>query len=145
MKSYVGIDGDKVGARIETLIILENLKGVADLSQKVRLAIEKTKSTIVSLGGKVIFAEGDSILAETEIGFSKQQCENLVRIFYDTTGCTASAGIGRTPLEAYLALKLAKCSARQRVVDYQEVSQNGESGRVYRVSEDIPGHLTPDT
>lgn len=125
MKTYIGIDGDRVGEKIEALVVARNLKGATDLSRKVKLAIEQIEKVILSSGGKVIFSGGDGILAEAE--FDKQQCNDLVRIFYDTTGCTASAGIGSTPVKAYLALKLAKGFNVERVVDYRSVSRDRDS------------------
>lgn len=121
MKVYIGIDGDRVGEKVEALIVAGNLKGVAALSRKVKSAIEKIESTIVSSGGKVIFSGGDSILAEMEL--DEQQCDNLVQMFHDITGCTASAGVGNTPIEAYLALKLAKGSDSERVIVFRSGSK----------------------
>ena len=121
MKVYIGIDGDKVGEKIEALIVAGNLQKVAALSRKVQFAIKKLEDAIISSGGRVIFSGGDSILAEIEL--DEQQCDNLVRMFHDITGCTASAGIGNTPIEAYLALKLAKGSDSEKVIVFRSGSK----------------------
>jgi nucleotidyltransferase/DNA polymerase involved in DNA repair len=120
MRSFLGIDGDRVGAQLEALIVTGDLRGAATLSENVGRAVEEIKQAVVSFGGTVIFAGADSILAETSAPADRKQCRHLGRIFFEITGCTASVGIGRTPVEAYLALKLAKARRGGAITDYAD-------------------------
>jgi hypothetical protein len=118
---YLGIDGDRIGTKIEGLVIMGDLEAVTDLSERIKLALNKVEEIILSSGqrSRVIFSAGDSILAEME--FDRELCEGLIELFAEISGCTASAGIGRTPADAYLALKLAKSQGGARVLTFGEL------------------------
>lgn len=120
MTTYIGLDGDKVGARLEAYIIAGDVQGAAELSKKVSQAVGRLEKLIEEHGGQVIFAGADSVLAMTSDHFGRQECEQLAQVFLDITGCTASIGIGRKPVEAYLALKLAKARNSGSVVTFIE-------------------------
>ena len=117
---FVGIDGDRIGARLEGLIITGAVGEAADFSRRVDLAVRGTAQLLESWGGRVLFAGGDSVLAEMESAVSEKQWKELTQLFQDATGCTASAGTGSSPVEAYLALKLAKVTQSGRVLHYQD-------------------------
>lgn len=121
MKVYCGIDGDKVGEKIEALIITGQLIEASELSRKVKSAVREIERMVQESGGEVIFAGGDSIFAKIE--FDEALCKNLIRIFEEITGCFASAGIGKTPTDAYLALKLAKSSGQGMIKAYGDLTK----------------------
>jgi GTP cyclohydrolase III len=124
MSTYFAIDGDKIGTKLEALIIAGQLKEAAELSRQVALAIIQIEQIITTSNGNPIFSGGDNLLAEVKL--NEGQCRDLVRLFNDITKCTASAGIGDTPREAYLALKLAKGSNTEELVDYRRVAWTDE-------------------
>ena len=109
MKVYFGIDGNKIGSRIELALITGDLAGVEQLSRNVAHAIQVIERKVVEAGGRVIFTGGDSLFAEIE--YDLDFCQELVNIFKQITGCEAAAGVGRTPSDAFLAVRLAKSKA----------------------------------
>jgi len=122
MTIFLAIDGDKVGAKLEVLLITEKLDQATLFSLKVTSAIGKMVELIEQQQGIIIFAGGDNIMAKfdelgdldtivNELGYSLNQ------IFFEVTGCTTSIGIGHRPRDAFLALKLAKGSDKSKLVD----------------------------
>lgn len=83
--------------------------GIARLSRDVTRAIQLIEERVVEAGARVIFTGGDSLFAEME--YDQDLCKELVDIFKQITGCEAAAGVGRTPLDTFLAVRLAKSSA----------------------------------
>lgn len=109
LKVYFGIDGNKIGSRVESALITGDLAGIERLSRDVTRAIQVIETRVVEAGGRVIFTGGDSVFAEME--YNQDLCKELVDIFKQMTGCEAAAGVGRTPLDTFLAVRLAKSSA----------------------------------
>jgi len=109
LKVYFGIDGNRIGNRVESALITGDLVGIERLSRNVTRAIQAIERKVVEAGGRVIFTGGDSLFAEME--YDHDFCEELVDIFRQITGCEAAAGVGRTPLDTFLAVRLAKSSA----------------------------------
>jgi len=116
MKFY-GFDGDRIGKRIETLLIKGEIIDIGKFSNDISTALERISETIVQQGGKVIFCGGDSIMFQGQ--FENTFCEELLALFLKLTGCTASMGIGASSTDAYLALKLAKAEGGGKMVYYQ--------------------------
>lgn len=109
MKVYFGIDGNRIGSRVESALITGDLAGIERLSRDVTRAIQVIERRIVEAGGRVVFTGGDSVFAEME--YDRDFCRELVDMFKQMTGCEAAAGVGRTPLDTFLAVRLAKSSA----------------------------------
>lgn len=109
LKVYFGIDGNRIGSRIESALITGDLAGIERLSRDVTRAIQLIEKRVVEAGARVIFIGGDSLFAEME--YDQDLCKELVDIFKQMTGCEAAAGVGRTPLDTFLAVRLAKSSA----------------------------------
>ncbi len=115
-KRVYGIDGDKVGARIEALLIQNSLEEIRAFSQRVTEAMEEIKRCIKSEQGDIIFCSGDSILFLGD--FEEEWCKQILQRFAELTGCTASMGIGENPQAAYLGLKLAKANGGGTLIYY---------------------------
>lgn len=109
MKVYLGLDGNRIGSHVESALILGDLAGIEQLSQKVTDAVQAIERRILCAGGRVVFVGGDSVFAEIE--YDLDFCQELLDDFYQVSGCKAAAGVGRTPLDAFLALRLAKSDA----------------------------------
>ena len=108
MKSevFVAIDGNQIGCHIERLLFTGRLEELSDYSLRITASVRSFVKSIEGLGGKVVMAGGDNVLASMpRDGVEKF----LSRIhFFATAELTFSTGIGDTPVEAYLALKYAK-------------------------------------
>jgi nucleotidyltransferase/DNA polymerase involved in DNA repair len=115
-KKVYGIDGDKIGAKIEALLIQNSLEEVREFSQRVAEAMEEIKRWVKSRQGDVIFCSGDSVLFLGD--FEEEWCEGILQRFAELTGCTASMGIGDNAQAAYLGLKLAKATGGGTLIYY---------------------------
>jgi GTP cyclohydrolase III len=120
MTLFLAVDGDKVGSRLEALIVAEELERVASFSLDVVKAIRKMTELIEQKHGILVFAGGDNLLAtfdeveSRDLDVEELGCA-LMRIFLEATNCTISIGIGCRPRDAFLALKLAKGSKTKLV------------------------------
>jgi len=107
---FVGIDGDATGGHIA-----RTMRNSADCGQEIKeqskrisTAIDDLRQKIVARCGKksILFATGDNILFSGKI--SASFIRSLLSTYQQKTQLTASAGIGRTPHQAAIALSLAK-------------------------------------
>lgn len=99
---FLAYDGDKVGRKLESLLINNNEFEIEAFANKVSQALGDLEMQLVEHNCKIIFASGDSVFARTEMEFN---ADDVTR---DYEEITFSLGIGETPLEAMLALKKAK-------------------------------------
>lgn len=114
---YIGLDGDSIGREIERNIINNNLQELRIFSYCITNAIEKIRNLVESKSGDVIFCGGDSILFSGR--FDEKFAQNIIDIFSNETKRTASVGIGNSPHETYLGLKLAKSYGGNRFVYFK--------------------------
>ncbi|MCA1601087.1 MAG: mCpol domain-containing protein [Acidobacteria bacterium] len=109
-KWFVGIDGDDTGAFIADVLrdSPDCLDEIKQRSRQIAEAVSEIKDLITKKCGKgsVLFATGDNILfyGKVSAGF----VTSLLDAYHERTNLTASAGVGRTPYQASVALKLAK-------------------------------------
>lgn len=123
---YLAADGDDVGNRLEYYMLVNEIQPLNRFSAKFQSAMSWLEEELTTkLGATIILCGGDTLLATLpsnccsmealeaiRIDFEKQQTEDTEDA-EDT--CTLSVGLGKTPREAYLALKLAKASGKNCV------------------------------
>ncbi|MDT3440475.1 mCpol domain-containing protein [Pseudofrankia sp. BMG5.37] len=109
---FVGIDGDGTGAYIagsmrDTEDCVDELK---DRSRQVGAAIDFVRAAVKKKYGKdsVVFCSGDNILFRVKGRVIRSDILDLLSKYHDMTQLTASAGVGRTPYQASIGLRLAK-------------------------------------
>jgi len=118
---FYGIDGDKVGSKVEYYLVENKVEELGNFSKNVINALESIKDIVINNDGKVIFCAGDSILFAGI--FNDEKCSKMLNIFLVATGCTASMGVGNTSLQTYLALKLAKVKGGGRIAYYHSIEE----------------------
>ena len=110
---YIGIDGDDIGAKLELFLLENNENKVKLLSQEVDLSISNIAQEIEEIGMQIIFCSGDSLLCKGE----QVSLDKLSRIIKKNgNGINFSAGVGCTIKNAYIALKYAKASGKNKLV-----------------------------
>lgn len=122
MTIFLSVDGDRVGAKLEALLITEKLEEATSFSVEVASATLRMTKLIEHKNGIIIFAGGDNLLAkfddsESTDSFIDEIKDALNKIFFEATNCTISIGLGNRPRDAYLALKLAKGSDKEKFID----------------------------
>ena len=110
---YYALDGDDTGKTLENLFTnTTDEKKFKKTSEGIKKAIATISSDIKKLTSKdaVIFEAGDDLLFKGH--FTMNELRNFQSIYTtETKGLTCSIGIGKTLLEVYLSLKLAKSQA----------------------------------
>lgn len=115
--SYVFLDGDDVGLKLEALLRAEHTQQATLLSQALREAVTILENLLSSHGGaRLLVFGGDDFLFQCDVDADPVQIAAEARaIFTATTGLTMSGGIGNTVNEALDNLKAAKDSGKDCV------------------------------
>ncbi len=109
---YLAYDGDKVGRKLENLLIDNDEARIEAYANEVWAALHALEKSLKERGCQIIFASGDSV-------FAKSNCEfNVDEIGRQYGDITFSLGVGKTPLEAMLALKKSKSKGFGLHVEY---------------------------
>jgi hypothetical protein len=120
MTTYISIDGNRIGGKVESYLIANDIEGLVRFSRGVEAARMVAEEHLRSIGATILFSSGDSVLAMTEEPCDEANGHELARRFRETAGCTAAVGIAHTLRDVYLAIKLAKAAEDITVVDYRE-------------------------
>ncbi|MBB0243674.1 mCpol domain-containing protein [Streptomyces alkaliphilus] len=113
-KWFLALDGDDIGRRLEFYMVSEDTAGLESFSNAFGEVVESLKFVVSeSPSVDVILQGGDSFLLSAPL-------EDLTRIISGVKGVVAetsftfSGGYGPSMKEAYLALKIAKSSGKNR-------------------------------
>lgn len=112
---YIAIDGDHVGARLEKYLLENDERELATFSQDLSSLLDELAEKLKREGYSIVYLGGDSLLAKKP-DFDLE----LVADEVQNTKITFSVGIGTSCHDAYIALKYAKASGRNRFVEYQD-------------------------
>jgi c-di-AMP phosphodiesterase-like protein len=121
---YVAIDGDDVGSQLEYFVIMNNIQELKKFSDNYNNAMSWLSKTIQHrLSAEIIFSGGDNLLLAVEEQFSLiDKLREINAEFSQKGNRTLSIGIGRSPREANVALKLAKVKGKNAVQHYTELT-----------------------
>lgn len=120
MITYISIDGNRIGGKVESYLIANDADGLVHFSRGVETARKAVEKHLRSIGATILFSSGDSVLAATEQPFLIATANELAQQFQAVAGSTAAVGIAHTLREVYLAIKLAKAADDIAIVDYRE-------------------------
>jgi hypothetical protein len=124
---YFGVDGDDTGKVLEGLFASNGSEAqFKEFSHRVRRAMKQVadRAEAPPLSGKVVFLSGDDLLFR---GSHDAEALRQIQQLYQaaTRGYTCSVGFGRTPREAYVALKMAKARpGKNSIVGLEEVRRS---------------------
>jgi GTP cyclohydrolase III len=121
---FIAVDGDNVGSHLEYFAITNNVEALKAFSQKFNSAMDWFEKELVnSFDVKVVFYGGDNLLASVSLDkFEKEILEKLRFEFFKRSDSTLSIGLGESPQQAYLALKLAKTNGKNAIREFSELS-----------------------
>jgi len=121
---FVAVDGDNVGSHLEYFAITNNVDALMGFSTKFNMAMDWLVGELINgFKARIIFMGGDNLLAKVLINQSGLELlEQLRNEFAKQAESTLSMGIGETPQQAYLALKLAKTGGKNVIKQYKELS-----------------------
>jgi GTP cyclohydrolase III len=114
---YLAVDGDDVGHRIEYFMLINEAESLASFSATFQSAMSWLKEELANeLGATIIMCGGDNLLASVPPDSCLTEIIERIRTdFAERVQSTLSIGLAKTPREAYLALKLAKASGKDRI------------------------------
>lgn len=117
MTVYLALDGDKVGAVLESLFVANDEAGLRLLSHRVSTTISKIEADLALHGFKTVMAEGDGLLARGESHHSNTQVANAAQLrFTAGTGIACSAALAPSLRAAFLGLKEAKAQGGDCII-----------------------------
>lgn len=122
---YFAADGDDVGHRLEYFMLRNESAKIIDFSKIFHEAMFWLEHELVkSFNAEIIFTGGDNILAlaRSEEDFYSV-IESIRSEFQKRADSTLSIGLGKTPREAYFALKLAKTSGKNCVCHFRDLEE----------------------
>ena len=121
---FIAIDGDDVGRKIELYIIDNRIEDLENFTHSLTKRLEWLANQLrYSLNVKIHLLGGDSILVSCKNQDRVPEILEELRIEFSCEGLpTISIGIGKTPREAYLALKYAKLREKNCVVVFEDIN-----------------------
>jgi GTP cyclohydrolase III len=124
--SYLAIDGDDVGRQLEYLILMNKREAVFEFSNTFKNAMNWLEARLVaSFEAEIVFTGGDNLLACFSADkMTSKDFEEIREQFAKKSASTLSIGIGKSPRQAYFALKLAKTSGKDCVRHFQELTDD---------------------
>lgn len=122
---YIIVDGDDIGRKITSCFIGNDEAGLAKISADMTAAVNKVASILQTAGFRVFFCAADGVVAATEANADSAALFDQVRVAAPE-GVTFSAGTGRTLQQAYVALMQAKCSGKDKHLDYGALNSPAE-------------------
>lgn len=118
MLSYLIIDGDDVGNKVEAHLLANDVDSFVASSKEIFVSIDKLVDSLNEIPGVcVVSAGGDSILARIDNPDIGSICDRLSDLQCPGQ-FTFSAGIGETLRESFVALRMAKAAGKRRAVTY---------------------------
>jgi len=102
---YLIIDGDDVGRELERYVLTQDLSGLQIFTELVTTLLNGIGTEAESLGGKVVWKAGDSLILE----FNNSNIKKITSLVKKLKEKVAfSMGSGNELRDAWVALKFAK-------------------------------------
>lgn len=112
---YLALDGDNIGSHLESYILHEDVKGLQDFTESFNSVLNSIVRKIRQDPEiEIILLGGDSLLITLPASRIKSVVD-LVTNETLKTDFTFSGGYGPSMRHAYLALKLAKASGKNKI------------------------------
>jgi hypothetical protein len=114
---YLIVDGDDIGRKITSYFITNDEARLTRISTDMTTAVGAISVVLQESGFRVFFCAADGVVAANPNQVDAEKLFERVRSLAPE-GITFSAGTGETLQQAYVALMQAKCSGKNRHLDY---------------------------
>lgn len=122
---FIAVDGDDVGHRLEYFMLINDQLSLSTFTATFSGSMSWLEERLRSdLDARIVFIGGDNLLAillDNGLVNFQETLEKIRLGFSEKAISTLSIGVGRSPREAYLALKLAKASGKNCIRRYEEL------------------------
>ena len=122
---YVSIDGNNIGRELERLMLGERLEELKIFSETMLQTISKIVRHVEEIGGEVIMAGGDNVLARMSESNANELSRWVAKL--KTDKISFSVGIGNNVKMAYLALKYAKVNGIDSFKECVAIANGGRN------------------
>lgn len=114
---FLAIDGDDVGRQLETYIVTNQVEHLTSFFQQFQASMKWLEIMLIdTYDANILFNGGDNLLATIAQNKFSLSSINMIRSqFSENAHRTLSIGIGTSPRNAFIALKLAKAGGKDRV------------------------------
>lgn len=112
---YLAIDGDHVGAKLEKYLLDNDEDSLSKFSSRLTSFLETLAEVLEAEGFSIVYLGGDSVLAKRPNIDVKMIADSI-----QSDHVSFSVGIGTSCHDAYVALKYAKVSGRDCMIDYRD-------------------------
>jgi minimal CRISPR polymerase domain len=118
-KLYVFFDGDNIGQKAGTAVLMDDVNALQDTSRRIEAAQAAVKSWVQSHGGQIISFGGDEgvFVCDPEV---EQHLPELQQIYADAAGTTVTIGHGLSLSKAGKAAMAGKLMGKDMVLGYDE-------------------------
>lgn len=116
---YILGDGDRIGERIEALLLGGDLEALTLLSRQLSDSISRLADEFKrTMEADVIMSAGDDLLVRVPAHvYDNENLQQLADAYRMNTGASISFGVGFTVEKAYVNLRRAKSSKTQKIVE----------------------------
>jgi hypothetical protein len=117
-KFFIAVDGDAIGARVGQAVLHDNIEELQNVSHSINAGQNILIDFVEQLGGTVISAGGDEMVAGFPQEVGQQELETMRQQYFDTVGATLTVGVGALPSEAGKALIFGKLHGKDQIAPY---------------------------
>ena len=134
---YIVLDGDNVGDLLEHFILAENIEKLKDFSQQISSCFNEFSKHITKKGENknvvTILNGGDSLMLHVQDNLLRYVLNKIIQYFFhgNSCPCTVSVGVGKSLIDAYLALKFAKSTGKNKIVLLNNINIRGNFEVLY--------------
>lgn len=127
---YVCMDADDVGAKIELMLLDENIDEAAEVAESVRKGMKSLRAAISNSPESELLMSGcDDVIVRIEANVDIEALVAELRTaFYSTTGFSLTAGIGVSIRDALESLRRGKLMGKNQVVRSPTANDLGSTG-----------------
>lgn len=120
---FVSFDGDNAGAKIGQSVLMDDVQGLHDMSQRIEKGNQVWNSWVQSIGGTVISAAGDEGVYMIDPQY-ESQIEEVRQKYHQETELTCTVGLGNTLSQSGKALIAGKLNGKDQVIRYDENTES---------------------
>ena len=121
--SYIFLDGDSIGDKVELYLLNEDIGGAVLLQSAIQSTMQVLRAQITENEEFEMLMYGcDELLFSARTSsINTIFLDEIRKVFYYRTGCTMSGGIGTSLRQALENLRRAKLSGKNKIVGLEKL------------------------
>lgn len=119
-KLYIAADGDSIGQKIGQAVLMDDVQGLHETSQRIVNSLKVLENWVRQKGGQVISSGGDELTAFIDGDVDLNEIEDIRNQIADMAGFTLTVGTGLSLSQAGKALIAGKLTGKNQLVSYDD-------------------------